>query len=510
MIRTAVVVTGVLASSTLAADLHVNLASGPYTTIQSAINSAVAGDRVLVEDLGSPTVYFEDIDFLGKDIAVMADPMNTFDITLQGSGMTSVVTMTSGEPPSARLERIRVTNGWSVFGGGIRIENSSASLRSVVVERCIGDYGAGISVVRGRAFLEDVHLIANNEPTLGYYGIAGGGLYAERSTVLWKKGGAHDNRAQSGGGIYARQSYLEVASAYFIFNDADFGGGVFLAPSKRPYRFYECDFTSNNASPISGGLTTGGGAMIAGGNAEFVRTNFRNNWSWSGPGGGIAARGGSVFLDECAVVESGASHGGGIYLKSAEMEAVLSDIINNQAGTNGGGVQVEGKYSHFNATKCRILENRAIRGGGLAAQDYAEVHAIETEFGGNWAEVGGGVYAYGKYGRRTLEACYMYENSAGMSGGAIQIEYGAPFELIAQSHLEGNAAGTEGGGIFARRANLLIQNSRCCYNSAAGVGGGLFSILCTPTVALSVISNNTPNDVTGGIVNIGSSIGGGC
>lgn len=510
MIRTTVIAAGMFASSALAADLHVNLASGPFFTIQSAIGAAAAGDRVLIEDLGSPTVYFEDINFLGKDIAVMADPMNTFPVTLHGSGTNSVVTMTSGEPPTARLERLIVTNGVSNYGGGIRIENSSASLKDVVVDRCIGDYGAGIAVMRGRVHFDGVHLTANNDPSLGYYGVAGGGLYAERATVIWKSGSANYNRSESGGAIYAKQSHLEVSKAQFMFNSSDYGAGTFLAPSKRPYRFFDCEFMGNNAVPISGGMTTGGGAMIAGANAEFVRTNFKNNWSMAGPGGGVAARGGTVLLDECSVLQSGAARGAGIYVKSAELEAVLSDINHNQALSNGGGVQVEGRYSRFTAVKCRMLGNQAHRGGGIAAQDHAEVYAVETEIGGNFAEFGGGIYAHGKYGHRSFDACYIYENAAVMSGGAIQIEYAARFELISQCYVEGNTAGTDGGGIFAQRADLLIQNSHCCFNNAGGTGGGLFSAFCTPTVSMSVISNNTPTDVTGLIVNFGSSIGGGC
>ena len=38
-----------------------------YSTIQSAINAAVPGDTVLVEP---NTTYYENIDFIGKDITV--------------------------------------------------------------------------------------------------------------------------------------------------------------------------------------------------------------------------------------------------------------------------------------------------------------------------------------------------------------------------------------------------------------------------------------------------------
>src|SRR5207247_6452439 len=79
-------------------------------TIQQAINGAVNGDVVVV----SPGTYFERINFSGKAITVTSEagPDTT---TIDGSGLGSVVTFTSGETRSAVLSGLTVRLGFRPF-----------------------------------------------------------------------------------------------------------------------------------------------------------------------------------------------------------------------------------------------------------------------------------------------------------------------------------------------------------------------------------------------------------
>ena len=505
------IVTGLIASPACAVDYYVN-PFGTYTTIQSAIAVAGPGDRVLIEDTGAPTSYIEDIDFLGKDIIVRSAPANTFEVTIVGTGTGPVVTIASGEPVTAQLHGLRITRGAAFVGGGVLIQNSGATLSEVSVERCTGSFGAGIAVVGSTAYFDNVKLLANNEPSLGFYGMFGGGLYAGKSSVTWKRGSLNDNRARYGGGLAAYHSKMQIVHVDFYYNDSDYGGGALLLEAKTPYLFDHCGFIANNARNIaSAGASMGGGILAAGASVEIYKSEFVGNMSHDGPGGALTAlKDSEIRMEDSYVVESYAHHGAGAYLRNGAFKAIRSDLSGNNAHTNGGGVQAEGHGAYFAAYECRIAYNSASRGGGVALQDYANMEMSLTEVLDNQADLGGGVYAYGKYGNRLMQSCYVYGNSAGAYGGGLFIQYAAPFTIAGQTFIEQNFAGAQGGGMFAYRAALLFDASRCCFNTAGGLGGGLRSILCSPTIQSSVISNNTATDVDGAIVNVGSSIGGGC
>ncbi|MBN1518098.1 hypothetical protein JXA32_16170, partial [Candidatus Sumerlaeota bacterium] len=72
-------------------------ASGDYTTIQSAIDAAADGDEIIVE----PGVYYENIEFNGKDIILRStDPLDQDVVTstvIDGQGLLPVVTFRGDE-----------------------------------------------------------------------------------------------------------------------------------------------------------------------------------------------------------------------------------------------------------------------------------------------------------------------------------------------------------------------------------------------------------------------------
>jgi len=210
-----------LAAVILAASMHAQTTltvPAPYATIQSAINASRSGDTVLV----SPGVYRENIDFLGRNIHVVSrsGPAAT---TIDGGGRASVVTIRSGEGPSAILEGFTITNGQADYGAGVFCEKTSPTIRGnhIIWNSASGilrlsRFGGGICCSLG-APLIDSNLIQRNlaggTGTRRISGYGGGiALYDTRARVVnnmiventaQADGPWLDWGAASGGGVWA-------------------------------------------------------------------------------------------------------------------------------------------------------------------------------------------------------------------------------------------------------------------------------------------------------------------
>jgi hypothetical protein len=117
-----------------AATLHV---PADYATIQGAINAASPGDEVRVD----PGTYVENLDFLGKAVAVIGE--QGADHTFVDGNLATVVTFASGEGLDSALDGFTLYNGTGTldssyapgewYGGGIFCKGASPTLRSCVV-----------------------------------------------------------------------------------------------------------------------------------------------------------------------------------------------------------------------------------------------------------------------------------------------------------------------------------------------------------------------------------------
>jgi len=114
-------------------------------SIQGGIDLAVNGDTVLVQ----PGIYYENINFNGKNIVVGSLTLTTGDTSyisqtvIEGDSSGSVVTLKNGEDSTAILYGFLVTHGSGTGsgpyisdpkqGGGIYIENSNPTVNNVYV-----------------------------------------------------------------------------------------------------------------------------------------------------------------------------------------------------------------------------------------------------------------------------------------------------------------------------------------------------------------------------------------
>ena len=118
-----------------------------YTLIQDAIDNANDGDLILVE----PGIYNEQINFLDKNISLVALPYSGYDdnvvgsVILDGGEQGPVVTINNGQDQSSILLGFQIQNGNNQnYGGGILIENSSPTIdRNTITNNTAGYCGGG-------------------------------------------------------------------------------------------------------------------------------------------------------------------------------------------------------------------------------------------------------------------------------------------------------------------------------------------------------------------------------
>ena len=213
-----------------------------------------------------------------------------------------------------------------------------------------------------------------------------------------------------------------------------------------------------------------------------------------------------------------------------------SSFVGTGAGSEGVRIEngsltvVNSDFQQFGRNSIRILNGSSaeISSSSFSNNDFSAVFARESslivddaQFTNNFGEWGGAIYS--ENGTLTVLGSHFSSNRASRQGGAIycqdsdaviqdsgfennvaDLDGGAIFHLdsanapllVVNSQIKNNS-GINGGGIFARNAD--IENSAIIDNSAtAGDGGGLHA-LNQFTLTNSTISGNSATGVGGGI-----------
>lgn len=270
----------------LADDLYV----GPgqtYTTIQDAIDEAVNGDTVIVNDGNYTGEGNRDIDFNGKAIIVRSEngPENCIiDCQASSGNQHRGFTFHNGEGNSSLLDGFTITNGYGPnedlgngirsYGGAILCNGSSPTITRCKIEVNSAKFGGGIYSISA-------------SPKIDYCTISGNSV------------------TNTGCGITCDGGSATISRCLITGNVGSFGGGI------------EC---------VYGGPTIIN--SIISGNSVTYR------------GGGIRCIGSSVTIINCTFAENGAgTHGGGLY--SQDCTPTITNCI-LWANTAPDGPQIYG------------------------------------------------------------------------------------------------------------------------------------------------------------------------
>jgi hypothetical protein len=269
-------------------------------TIQQAIAAAQNGDTVLV----APGTYRENIDFLGKAIAVTSSEGRNFTI-IDGGNAGSVVTFKTGETTSSVLDGFTITNGNSdtshaIGGGGIAVMRASPTIQNNEITGNKGCDGIGVYISFGSPVIRNNGIDANTEG--GDSGCRGGGIFA-------------------GGAASSAQIVNNVISANSMPNG--FAGGIELFSVGQV-------LLSRNVIASNSAYDAGAMEIVNASSAIIVDNLIVKNTSASGEAGGVSWIGPSdsipSFLNNTVAMNDG-KQGSAFYFSNFHSPAKFSNNL---------------------------------------------------------------------------------------------------------------------------------------------------------------------------------------
>jgi hypothetical protein len=324
-----------------------------YPTIQSAINAASDGEKIIVE----PNAYHESINFHGRNITLTSinpeDPNIVASTVIDGNGNGSVVTFNSGEDVNCILTGFTITNGNAAAakGGGIYCERSSPTIQNCILR---ANYAYGYDAYyKSREYV-------NGETAKG------GGIYLLDSNSTIANCIFANNCVGGGDGRYLSDEYLWSEQAGSGGNAL--GGAIFIE-SGHP-NIISCVFKNNN---LSGG---------SGGNNDSSYWYLRGGYGGDAVGGGIYALNSDVFVKNCIFSSNsayggyhglfggggydeilGGAFGGGIYAANGKLEVTNCTIVYNSLTTEYLWESLKSEGSAIYNNQCEsVIKNSIIWG----------------------------------------------------------------------------------------------------------------------------------------------------
>lgn len=163
-----------------------------FSEVQTGIDMAQNGDLILLE----PGTYYEQINFLGKNITVGSlffHKMNSDYIgesVLDGQGIGSVITIENGEGSNSKIMGLTIKNGNSSNGAGLIIANQSNPVieKNHIIENIgfgCGAVGGGLAIMNGSSPKIISNMILNNSvmgpcDCICYFG---GGIFVDSTST---------------------------------------------------------------------------------------------------------------------------------------------------------------------------------------------------------------------------------------------------------------------------------------------------------------------------------------
>ena len=462
-----------------------------YSTIQAAIDAAVAGDTIEV----SPGEYRESLNFASKNY--------TSTVTLRGLDRQNTIINPSGTSKRGLFitvsKNITVTNltikngvadgtgASDQWGGGIFVDGSTGiNVTDCNITNNSSAHGGGIGIRNSSVFLENNLIKDNIAQSQRTCQVSGGGIFVyspsqSNNQVVVSENQIMNNKSQVpgtppsscyalGAGMFHQLETVSTTHNASINNNifsgnltvglgiSHYGGGLYIYTSQSS----QVQVTNNTFSNNSG--LDGGGIAAIESNAAILNNRFYSN---------IARYGGGVYGWHMS-----SNIAGNVFYKNQASDAVVGTI-----GDSGGGAilfdESIGDANH-RFTNNLLVENTSDSwGGGIDL--YASSYEVSgNKIAKNTADWGGGLLV------NTMPGTISNPN-------------------INNNIVVENTANDWGGGIGVGDADLRgkIINNLIAKNQAVNNGGGIVLY----SGCLTDIINNTINSNTKGGIRIDGSVG---
>ncbi len=349
-----------------------------YTTIQEAIDAAIDGEAVIVDDGEYTGDGNRDLDFLGKAIIVRSEngPANCI-INCEGTEEDPHrgFYFHSGETAVAVVEGFTTRNGCvtndspdGAKGGGICIQGSSPTIRDCVIENssAIGlgqgqGFGGGVMSMNEASPTFENCIIQNNlARNKTYPEIGGGGMMcAQGGSVMLINCDIVGNAAAADVGIEAYDggigcqfgTHLDLINCTITDNTATVKGGIGIEQPGATATIVDCVIANNTAELAAGGMGCNSGA----GPATLINCMFLNNAGGEWYGGGLVCRYGDVTLTNCMFVGNATEgKGGGMFVQLNGIADVANCIFWDNSAPEGAQIGGD-SYSEITVSYSDVL-----------------------------------------------------------------------------------------------------------------------------------------------------------
>ncbi len=371
---------------------------------------------------------------------------------------------------------------------------------------------------------------------LGYLGGYGGGIYSLENLTIDQSTITGNYADRGGGGISVGRDYGAIFGATFVMsgstlmgNSASSNGGLDIRCAS--VTLTDCTIADNTAledgaggASISGTtvLVTGctvtgnvaeqddgdaGGLYVRGQSVTISDTSISGNTSWGGPGGlwvdsldfnedGPVTVAGCTIADNTSYDSHTSSGGGQIW---GNRVTVADSTISGNTCPDGrlyctGGLLINSDEAGVvTVSGCTFSDNSvdAGYGGGLCIGHTATVAQATIDhctFTGNSASYGGGLYAWTQ--DVTVDSVTASGNSVTSLGGGLYIRpWSDGVGLVTDCLVEGNAAHSSGGGIYAGNGVTIQRTTVSGNTTEASVGGGILVSSGSAIVDCNIVDN---------------------
>ena len=313
-----------------------------------------------------------------------------------------------------------------------------------------------------------------------------------------------DSSSQSsGGGLAVRQAFGSVTIRHSVIdgNTADGnGGGLFVDDHLGgPVTLFDSVVSDNESSNASGG-----GVFVDAGSADLVvqSSAISGNESTGADGGGLFATAGRISLDQSEIVDNRAvdQFGGVLAISTLSETSLVDSVVDDNEAQDGGAGSIS-SATYLEIVGSSVSGNRAAAAAGLRLTGPQSVSIAESVFGDNLATVDIGAMIVSNSAEFEMDSTSVTANSAPAHGGMWLLD--VPDATISRSTISANTttAGS-GGGIVVEGSPpdaLTLDRSTVSGNHAAFHGGGIHSVLVDVDVSFSTIVDNTAGQTGGGI-----------